>query len=337
MSFGEYLRDKLFCIFIFICTMFLSGTILWLIEIKTIFIIFIECPYLVGFLCIFMWDFYRKKKYYNQLWKTFDQLDDKTLIGEIISAPYFLDGKILYQFLRCSNKYLNDSLANADTINQEYREYIEMWVHEVKTPITSAHLMVENDKNITTLHIDSELLKIERFVEQALFYARSTTLEKDFKVEKTTLKTLVHKAVKNYSKPIIQVRGELKFENLDIPVCADSKWCTFIIGQVIANSVKYVNENLKLTFEGGEYNNGCYLIIRDNGIGISTVDLPCIFDKGFTGENGRKYTKSTGIGLYLCKKLCEKMNMDISVSSKLGEGTTLKITFPKGTYYFEQA
>lgn len=179
--------------------------------------------------------------------------------------------------------------------------------------------------------------KIDHFVEQALFYARSTALEKDFKIEKTTLKVLVHEAVKNYSKQIITAGGKPVFENLDIPVFADRKWCVFIVGQIIANSVKYTNGGLLLTFEGTAFDGGCCLSISDNGIGIAAADIPRIFDKGFTGENGRKYKKSTGIGLYLCRKLCDKMNMEISAASNLQCGTTIKITFPKDHFYFEQA
>ena len=203
-----------------------------------------------------------------------------------------------------------------------------MWVHEVKTPITSAHLIIENDKNISTIRIDDELNKIDHFVEQALFYARSTALEKDFKIEKTTMKTLVLEALKGYSKQIIGVRGRPVFVNLDIPVFADRKWCVFIIGQIIANSVKYAKGDLILTFEGSSFENGRSLLISDNGIGIAEADLQRIFDKGFTGENGRNIRKSTGIGLYLCRKLCRKMNMEISAASSSENGTTIKIIFP---------
>lgn len=337
MKVSDYLFDKLFSIITFVIASLLSAGLLWLIELRTEFIVFFEALFWAAFATSLLWDFCRKRKYYQRFWILFNQLDDKTLLAEIVDRPSFYDGKVLCQVIRYTNKYMNDRLAKAGTINQEYREYVEMWVHEVKTPITSAHLMVENDKNITTLRIDDELHKIERFVEQALFYARSTTLEKDFKVEKTTLKVLVHEAVKSYSKPIIQANGQLHFENMDVPVFADSKWCVFIIGQIIANSVKYHSGDLQLTFTGGVYESGCYLLIADNGVGIPEADLSRVFDKGFTGENGRAFTKSTGIGLYLCKKLCQKMNMDILIDSTPQKGTTVKIIFPKGNFYFEQA
>lgn len=333
MKLSDYIIDRLFSVVMFLAAVIFSMGFLWLMGLRYEFIIYIEIIFGFSFLAAFVWDYTRKKKYYCGFMALFDGLDDKTLLAELVEKPGFLDGKLLYQILRLSNKYMNDKLAEAGATNQEYREYIEMWVHEIKTPITSAHLIIENDKNISTIRIDDELNKIDHFVEQALFYARSTTLEKDFKIEKTTLKTLVQEALKSYSKQIIEAHGRPVFENLDISVFADRKWCVFIIGQIIANSVKYAKENLILTFEGSSFDNGCSLSVSDNGIGITEADIPRIFDKGFTGENGRKFGKSTGIGLYLCRKLCRKMNMEISVASSLENGTTVKIMFPKENLY----
>ena len=329
----DYIIDRLFSVVMFLVAVIFSMGLLWLMGLRYEFIIYIEIIFGFSFLAAFVWDYTRKKKYYCGFMALFDGLDDKTLLAELVEKPGFLDGKLLYQILRLSNKYMNDKLAEAGATNQEYREYIEMWVHEIKTPITSAHLIIENDKNISTIRIDDELNKIDHFVEQALFYARSTTLEKDFKIEKTTLKTLVQEALKSYSKQIIEAHGRPVFENLDIPVFADRKWCVFMIGQIIANSVKYAKENLILTFKGSSFDNGCSLSISDNGIGITEADIPRVFDKGFTGENGRKFGKSTGIGLYLCRKLCHKMNMEISAASSFENGTTVKITFPKENLY----
>ena len=242
MRLTDYTIDRLFSVVMFLAAVVFSMGLLWLMGLRYEFIIYIEIIFGFSFLAAFVWDYTRKKKYYCGFMALFDGLDDKTLLAELAEKPGFLDGKLLYQILRLSNKYMNDKLAEAGAANQEYREYIEMWVHEIKTPITSAHLIIENDKNISTIRIDDELNKIDHFVEQALFYARSTTLEKDFKIEKTTLKILVQEALKSYSKQIIEAHGRPVFENLDIPVFADRKWCVFIIGQIIANSVKYAKK-----------------------------------------------------------------------------------------------
>ena len=124
-------------------------------------------------------------------------------------------------------------------------------------------------------------------------------------------------------------------EGLDIPVTTDIKSCTFIIGQMISNAIKYRKDGLQITFTGITERNRVLLLVSDNGIGISEADLPRIFDKGFTGENGRRYSKSTGIGLYLCKKMCEKMNIGLSASSANGRGTTITMDFPTESYLKE--
>lgn len=333
MKLVDYLIDRIFSIVVFLIAAAFTMGLLWLMGLQGAFIIYIECIFLFSFLAAFAWDYTRKRKYYRELMALFDRMDNKTLLAEMIKKPRFLDGKILFQILRLSNKYMNDKLEEAYAVNQEYREYVEMWVHEIKTPITSAHLMIENDKNISTIRIDDELNKIDHYVEQALFYARSTTLEKDFKIEQTTMRELVQEALKSYSKQIIGAGGKPVFENLDISVFADRKWCVFVIGQIIANSVKYAKGKPVLIFAGTAFDNGCCLSISDNGIGIAEADIPRIFDKGFTGENGRKYKKSTGIGLYLSRKLCSKMNMEISAESSLQVGTTIKIVFPKENLY----
>lgn len=128
------------------------------------FILLVELIFGIAFLSSMIWDYFRKKKYYQNLWNVFDSLDDKTLLAELLDSPMFLDGKTVYQVLRHTNKFMSNRILQADATNQEYREYIEMWIHEVKTPITSAHLIIENDKNMTTLRIDDEIHKIEQYV-----------------------------------------------------------------------------------------------------------------------------------------------------------------------------
>lgn len=328
MRFADYLLDRLFSIICYVTAVLLIWGLLWLIEVPGIFIIFTIAVLFISFAVSFLWDFQRRSRYYNQVLNLLAQLDEKTLLSEIAARPNFLDGQIISDILRQSNKYQNDKIAEIQQQNREYRDFLDTWVHEIKTPITSARLIVENEKNPITLRIEDELRKIEHFVELVLYYARSSDVEKDFKVEKTTVKELVSMALKNYSKAIIQAGGHIKMEQLDIPVCADRKSCAFIIGQIISNAIKYRQDEFTLKFSTQIEKNGICLLIEDNGIGIDAADLPRVFAKGFTGNNGRHFSKSTGIGLYLCKRLCDKMNMEIKISSNLGRGTTLTLYFP---------
>lgn len=332
MKLSEYLLDRIFSLICMLVAALVLLALLWLIETPAVFILFAEVILLAAYSTALLYDFFRKQSFYNLLQKMTEQMDIKTLLGELLVPPHFLEGQILVDVLRCCNKYQNDQLACAEQENREYREYLDSWVHEIKTPITSARLIVENEKNPTTLRIDDELRKIDAYVEQVLYYARSTDVEKDFKVEKTTLQALVYAALKTYSKPLIQVGGKPVLKELDIPVAADSKSCTFVIGQILSNAIKYRKDNLQVEFSARAEKNTVSLFISDNGIGISAADLPRVFDKGFTGENGRRYSKSTGIGLYLSQRLCRKMNISLSISSVPGQGTTVTMVFPTESY-----
>ncbi len=329
MKLIEYIWDKLFSLICFGVACILLFGLLWLIDTPSIFIFFTETILVIAGMSALLYDYCRKRNYYNLLFTMLEQLDEKTLLGELTEEPQFLDGQLLVDILKRCNKYQNDQISVAKKGSQEYREYIDAWVHEIKTPITSARLIVENEKNPTTLRIDDELRKIDNYVEQVLYYARSTDAQKDFKVEKTSLQELIHTALKTYSKPLIQAGGKPVLKDLDIPVVADSKSCTFIIGQIISNAIKYRRENLIIEFSAKVERDSVSLSIFDNGIGIPDADLSRVFDKGFTGENGRRYSKSTGIGFYLSSKLCKKMNITLSVSSKVSEGTIVTMVFPK--------
>ena len=328
MKFSDYITDRIVSFVCFVISEGLVFGLLWLVEVPMVFIIFTEIIFLLFFLASLIWDYHRRSGYYNRLLQLLDRLDEKTLLMEIAERPGFLDAKIVSYILKQNNKYQNDKIAEMQKQSRDYRDFLDTWVHEIKTPITSARLIIENEKNPTTLKIEDELRKIDNFVELVLYYARSSDVEKDFKVENTTLKALVSTALKTYSKPIIQAGGRIHMDGMDIPVCADSKSCSFIIGQVISNAIKYRQEEFCLEFRSQVQKNRIALLIHDNGIGISKADLSRVFDKGFTGENGRRFSKSTGIGLYLCKKLCDRMNIAISISSEKGQGTTIALYFP---------
>ena len=328
MKFSDYITDRIVSVVCFVISEGLVFGLLWLVEVPMVFIIFTEIIFLLFFLASLIWDYHRRSGYYNRLLQLLDRLDEKTLLMEIAERPGFLDAKIVSYILKQNNKYQNDKIAEMQKQSRDYRDFLDTWVHEIKTPITSARLIIENEKNPTTLKIEDELRKIDNFVELVLYYARSSDVEKDFKVENTTLKALVSTALKTYSKPIIQAGGRIHMEGMDIPVCADSKSCSFIIGQVVSNAIKYRQEEFRLEFRSQVQKNRTALLIYDNGIGISRADLSRVFDKGFTGENGRRFPKSTGIGLYLCKKLCDRMNIAISISSEKGQGTTIALYFP---------
>jgi hypothetical protein len=278
-------------------------------------------------------EYFHKKEFYYKLLKNLDKLDKKYFLSEMIDKPSFLEGEILYETVKQTNKSMNDEIATYTSAMKEYKEYVETWVHEIKTPISSSKLIIENDKNSTTMNLYGELIKIENYVDQALFYARSNNVEKDYLIKKTTLKELVNSVLKKNARTFIESKISFEISALDKVIYTDVKWTDFIIGQILMNSVKYRSQEPKIRIMGLNNENSATLLISDNGIGISKKDLKRVFEKGFTGENGRKIAKSTGIGLYLCKKLCDKMNLGISVASNENCGTTISIVFPKSNMF----
>ena len=220
-------------------------------------------------------------------------------------------------------------------MGEEYKDYIELWIHEIKIPIASGKMIIENNKNEITKSIEEELDKVENYIEQALFYARSNTVEKDYYIKTAILKEIVNESIKKNKKQLMNEKISLDLHDLDIEVKTDNKWIVFILNQIVQNSIKYRKQDSTLEIEiyaqQGKNNNILY--IKDNGIGIKKGEITRVFEKGFTGTNGRlSNKKSTGIGLYLCKKLCEKIGIAIELNSVQNEGTEIRIVFPNDSH-----
>lgn len=274
-------------------------------------------------------EYIRKRSFYNELGSLLASMEQKYLISGVIKRPDFYEGKIFYDSIKDITKSMNDAIAKYRISQDEYYDYIEAWIHEVKIPISCIDLICENNKNEVTKNIEEEVQRIDNYVEQALYYARSTIVEKDNIVRDVHLNKFVKSVLKKHSKQLIENKAIIDLSNLDCTVFSDPKWLDFIVGQIISNSIKYKGDKLFLSFTAEEKGHSIVFSISDRGIGIAQKDIEKVFEKGFTGENGHRYSKSTGMGLYLCKTLCEKMNLKISISSTVGSGTTISIIFPK--------
>ena len=224
-------------------------------------------------------------------------------------------------------------LENISIIKQQqkdYKEYIESWVHEIKIPITSVKLLCENNKSDITTKIDEEIEEINNFVEQALFYARMDQVSNDFMIKNINLNNVIKNVLARNKKIMIQNNMKVELNNVNTNCYTDEKWLEFIVNQIIQNAIKYRKEkNANIVITISENKENVILNIKDNGIGIKTSEIDRIFDKGFTGTNGRNQKKSTGIGLYLCKRLCQEIGMEIEANSKENEFTEIKIIIPR--------
>lgn len=279
-------------------------------------------------------EYFKRKKFYNNLLNMLEELDEKYLITEIIKTPNFLEGQIFKNSLEQIDKSMLENVNKYKYMTEDYKEYIELWIHEIKIPIATSKMVIENNKNEVTKSIDEELDKVENYIEQALFYARSNTVEKDYYIRKVVLKEIVNESIKKNKSSLIQEKISIDIHDLDIEVNTDNKWIVFILNQIIQNSIKYrKKENSVIEMYANQGKENVILYIKDNGIGIKQGEITRVFEKGFTGTNGRlSNKKSTGIGLYLCKKLCNKLGIGIELNSVQNEGTEVKLVFPKDSY-----
>ncbi len=334
MKFRDFIKDKILLIVTVILALISIEILLLAYNIGIIAQIYIAIIIiLVVSISIFV-EYKNKQHFYNQLKTNMDELNEKYLISEIIKTPNFIEGKILKETIQDTGKSMLENVNYYKNIQEEYKEYIELWIHEVKIPIAASKMIIENNKNAITKSIDEELDKVENYIEQALFYARSNAVEKDYIINKTNLKEIVAGSILKNKTTLLNEKVALDLKDIEQEVYTDSKWATFIINQIIQNAIKYSKkENKKIEIYSKTKNDKVILYIKDNGIGIKRGEITRVFERGFTGENGRIIgQKSTGIGLYLCKKLCDKLGLGIELNSEKDIGTEVRIIFPKNSF-----
>lgn len=327
MKFTGYIKEKGLILFVMLLVLLVNGVFMAYLETAPTVILVVEVLFATGYAVVFAIDYIPKWKYYSELEETVGCLLEKTYLTEMIRPPYFYEGRIIHHILRSEEKYLNDIIAGQQTEMMEYYDYVQMWVHEIKTPVAAAKLIIENHKNDVTLSIEEEINKMEDYVEQMLYYAKSGSLAADYNIEAVSLKKVVAAVLKKNAKLITGRAVWPKLRNLDYEVWSDDKWLGFIIAQIVSNAVKYraKDRDAELVFDAQKKDRQIVFTIRDNGIGIGQADLEHVFRKGYTGENGRAYKKSTGMGLYICGQLCEKMGIWIGIDSMEGEWTMVTL------------
>ena len=334
MNFKDFIKDKTLLIVSIILALISIEILLLAYHIGIIPKIYIAVIIILPIAISFIVEYKRKQSFYKQIENNMQELKEKYLISEIIKKPDFIEGGILKEILQDMCSSMIENVNYYKNIQEDYKEYIEMWIHEVKIPIATSKMIIENNKTPVTKNIDEELDKVENYTEQALFYARSNAVEKDYIITKTNLKEIVNGAILKNKTTLLNEKVTLELNDLEQDVYTDSKWATFIINQILQNSIKYLKENdKKIEIYAKPKNDKIILYIKDNGIGIKKGEITRVFEKGFTGENGRIIgQKSTGIGLYLCKKLCNKLGLGIELNSEKDKGTEVKIIFPKNSY-----
>ena len=203
----------------------------------------------------------------------------------------------------------------------EMIDYYTMWAHQIKTPIAAMRLNLQNEDSDFSRRLTEDLQRVEQYVEMVLCYLRLDSNSSDYVIREYDIDSIVRQGIKKFASQFIRKKIKLDYRPSDLKVVTDEKWLLFVIEQVLSNSLKYTKQGSISVF----VNDNQELCIKDTGIGIAPEDLPRIFENGYTGYNGRNDKKASGIGLYLCKRICKNLGHEITASSVLGEGTTIKI------------
>ncbi len=331
MKFSKYIFDKWLEILIILCGTFLILMMLFAFKVAKEVIVGISIVFFLIFIAIILTDYFKRRKFYTNLINNVDRLDKKYLVLEMLNEPSFYDGKVLYQVLYEINKSMNENVKDLEISLTDFKEYIELWIHEIKLPIASLMLMNHNQKSKLDKKYEEQIKRIDDYVDQILYFVRSENAEKDYLIKDISLKKVINSVAMKNKNDLLEKRINFEVKLDDIKVLTDAKWLEFIVNQIVSNSMKYIRKDvdniIRISVE--ESIKQIDLIIYDNGIGIPEKDIRRVFEKTFTGENGRTTSKSTGMGLYIVKKLCEKLGHKITIKSKVNEYTKIIITFSK--------
>lgn len=254
------------------------------------------------------------------------------------------DVEILYQRLLENQSIARSESESSAAIRQsQMRDYYSMWVHQIKTPISAMKLLLEVEREelgqlicddeqsqyLLSDNMDSfedELFRIEEYVSMALQYQRVSSTENDFVLEKVSVDGVIRDAIKKYAKIMIRRHIGINYSGTGQEVYTDGKWLAFMLEQILSNAIKYTPQGF-VTIETAEEKDRFFITIKDTGIGIKAEDLPRVFEKGYTGYNGHADKKATGIGLYLCRQMADKLGHTIRMESEIGKGTKVWIGF----------
>lgn len=337
MSFQRFLKDKIVYVLTMIVLLIFITMLGYAFKAVNAYIIVVDVLMLIASVLLLLRDFWKRKLFYDEFVGKLEQLDQKYLITEMVQNPEFYEGELLCEALYQINKSMKEKINDIERSSLDFREYLEMWIHEMKVPLSSLTLMNYNGETELSKQ-KRQIQKMNHYVEQMLFYARAGAPEKDYLLKKCDLEGMVNKVVRENKELLIGKKIAIEKENLAYTVITDSKWFAFILGQIINNSIKYVRDEERLIKFYAYKNqkdkkNQIVLVVEDHGIGICENDIGRIFEKSFTGQNGRKSAASTGMGLYICKKLCDKMGHNIWIASKENQYTRVFIAFGEDDYY----
>lgn len=338
MKFSLWLRDKIFdvamgiSVGIFLVLLFMAARLP-----ASIIIMFVVIA-LLYLIAVLAWDYLRKRTFYNELFRNVQRLDQKYLVLEMMEQPGFYEGDLLMQLLYDIDKSMNENVAEYRMHNQNFKEYIEMWIHEVKIPIASLRLMCHNHQDVLESKYVRQIRRLDALTTQVIYYVRAENASKDYRITEVSLQDIARSVAMNNKDDLLENEISFSVENMDRKVVTDAKWMEFILNQLVNNSIKYKrtdSETCAIRIWAEEESGMTVIHVWDNGIGIPDHDLPRVFQKSFTGENGRRFVKSTGMGLYIVHSLCKELGHSITIHSEKDKYTECKIAIAGNSHMQE--
>ena len=316
MKLSEYIKSRLWQYLLKFSVSLLCLALLWVFKVPSTLLVMIVIMMGTSFFGVELVEFYQKKSYYQELFQQLNQLEEQALlVHSILPHPKFYEGQLVDEELRLVYQGFMTQLRASQKQTEDFKEFIELWIHEAKIPLATLQLSLYNQHHLPA-EIKQALQQLEDYLEQVLYFTRAENAQKDYLIRQVPLQQIIRQvAIRNQARLL---NGDIQFiaPSTDVIVTTDQKWLGYILNQIMDNAIKYVqtieNATIEITVE--EQAKEILLHIRDNGCGISASDLPRVFDKSFTGENGRLYPKATGLGLYLVKQLISKLGHGIMAS-----------------------
>ena len=333
-SFKYYLYDRAIEILSLIVMAVLVLGLCQIFGLKSEAVIMVAILIFVAILGVICFGYFRQRYFYRNLRVNLAKLDQSYLIAEVLDRPDFLDGKILYDVCYELGKSMLENVSKNEQVCQDFSDYIELWIHEIKSPLAALNLLAEKGRLRSGRELIRELARIDNLTEQILYFMRAESSAKDYLFQGCNLSEVVKAVLLTYRTQIQLQNMEIETRNLDRNVMSDVKWLKFMISQVLANALKY--QAKKITFSAEQAQRMTILKIRDDGIGIPAEDLPRVFDKTFTGKNGhgKNGEHSTGMGLYIVKTLADKMGHKVEINSKIGDDSFTEVRFVFGEHEY---
>ena len=308
---------------------------LLLTEVSKDIVWFISAFYFMIFFPYFVCHFFSVRRKCRKIERTMDLLEKKYLIVDIVKGKGNYQQQFYWDLVRRACKSMMEELNYQEKQSLEYKEYMDSWIHEVKTPITAIQLMCDNERSIVTDKIKLETKKVEMDIERMLYYSKSGDTWKDYVIARHSLSDIVETSIMKICQIFIYHGVKINIEIEKELVYTDAKWSSFIITQILLNCIQYrKEEEPTIHIYVKKAKESTSLVIEDNGLGIKPEEIGKIFEKGFVGTNGRKNETSSGMGMFICSKLCDKLGIGLRVDSEYGVYTRMILTYGEGSFYF---